>query len=232
MLPVAILAGGLGLRLGPLTEEVPKCMIDVHGKPFLDHVLRLLKDRGVERVVLCVGHLGQIVEGVIGGGNQYGLQIEYSYDGKTQLGTAGALKKALPLLGEDFFVLYGDSYLPCDMADVQRVYEASECLALMTACLPPEGYKPNVWLERGRVWAHQKRMRVTNMAHIDYGLSIVSPRALLYGRYDSADLSDLFGRLAELNELAGYEVADRFHTIGTPAGLQHTKDFLWSYVLR
>src|SRR5580700_2575048 len=114
MLPVAILAGGLATRLRPLTETIPKSLIEIDGEPFLAHQLRLLKNRGIARVVLCLGYLGEMVRDFAGSGDSFGLELEYSFDGPVPLGTAGALRAALPLLGEAFFVVYGDSYLPCD----------------------------------------------------------------------------------------------------------------------
>src|SRR5580658_3498417 len=119
MLPVAILAGGLATRLRPLTDRVPKSLLKIAGRPFIFHQLELLKTQGVGRAVLCVGHLGEQIEAAVGDGRALDLEIEYSFDGSELLGTGGALKKALPLLGEEFFVLNGDSYLPCSLSQIQ-----------------------------------------------------------------------------------------------------------------
>src|ERR1700722_19326173 len=116
MLPVAILAGGLATRLGPLTKNIPKSLIPIHGEPFVAHQLRLLQRSGVQHVILCVGYLGNMIEQTIGDGSAFGVKVEYSYDGVTLLGTAGAVKSAVPMLGEKFFVMYGDSYLTCGYA--------------------------------------------------------------------------------------------------------------------
>src|SRR5258708_1931944 len=113
MLPIAILAGGLATRLRPITETIPKALVEIAGEPFLAHQLHLLRANGYERVVMCVGYLGEMVRDFAGDGSQFGMQVEYSFDGEALLGTAGALRKALPLLADDFSVIYGDSYLPC-----------------------------------------------------------------------------------------------------------------------
>ena len=118
MLPVAILAGGLGTRLYPLTERIPKALVEINGEPFLAHQLRLLRARGIERVVLCIGQHGERIREYAGDGARFGLAIDYSPDGPVLLGTAGAVRQALPLLGDAFFVVYGDSYLPCSYRDV------------------------------------------------------------------------------------------------------------------
>ena len=130
--PVAILAGGLATRLRPQTESVPKALIDINGEPFLAHQLRLLRALGIDKVVLCVGYLGEQIVRLVGDGSQFGLQVAYSFDGPALLGTAGAIKQALFLLDESFFVLYGDSYLECDYRAIQTAFERAGKLALMT----------------------------------------------------------------------------------------------------
>ena len=125
MLTVAILAGGLATRLRPLTETIPKSLLEINGEPFALHQLRLLQSKGVRRVVLCVAHLGELIQSRIGDGRALGLHVDYSFDGPELLGTAGAIRNALPKLGESFFVMYGDSYLPCDYHAVQRAFVES-----------------------------------------------------------------------------------------------------------
>ena len=110
----AILAGGLATRLRPLTETIPKSLIDVNGEPFIAHQLRLLRENQIERVVLCVGHAGEKIQELIGDGTRFDLEVEYSFDGPKLIGTAGAVKAALPLLPDEFLVIYGDSYLDFD----------------------------------------------------------------------------------------------------------------------
>ena len=122
MLPVAILAGGLATRLLPLTGKLPKALLPIHGEPFIAHQLRLLAAGGVQRVILCVGYLGELIQEFVGDGSRFCLTVDFSFDGPMLRGTAGAIKQALPQLGPEFFVLYGDSYLPCDyLADTVRL---------------------------------------------------------------------------------------------------------------
>src|SRR5712692_3949010 len=121
-LPVAILAGGLATRLQPLTADRPKVLVEVAGQPFALHQLELLRRQGLTRVIFCVGHLGEQVVAALGDGGQWGMELGYSFDGDRLLGTGGALRWALPLLGEAFFVLYGDSYLDCDYAAVAAAF--------------------------------------------------------------------------------------------------------------
>src|SRR5436190_8169128 len=131
-MPAIILAGGFGTRLGPLTEHIPKALIDVAGRPFLWHQLQLLKRHGIRRVILAVGYLGESIRECFGDGSELGISLEYSFDGPSLLGTGGAIKKALPLLPERFFVLYGDSYLTCNYGSVEEAFIKSNLPALMT----------------------------------------------------------------------------------------------------
>src|ERR1019366_5101117 len=131
-LPVAILAGGLANRLRPITEKIPKLLVEVAGEPFFSHQLRLLKQAGLTRIVLCVGHLGEQIVAQYGDGAKWGVQLDYAFDGPRLLGTGGALICALPKLGDAFYVLYCDSYLPTDYPAVGDFFQKSGRLGLMT----------------------------------------------------------------------------------------------------
>lgn len=226
--PVAILAGGLATRLRPLTEKIPKVLLPVAGKPFLAHQLDLLRAQGISRVVLCVGYLGEMIERDFGDGRQSGLHLDYSFDGPVLLGTGGALQKARPLLGEKFFVLYGDSYLPMDFRPVADCFERRGKLGLMTVFHNLNRFDTsNVWFGEGEIKVYDKKNRSPQMQHIDYGLSAFSAAAFdEYPKGAAFDLADLMGRLVARKQLAGYEVAERFYEIGSPAGLAELEALL------
>lgn len=231
--PVAILAGGLATRLRPITETIPKALISVAGQPFLAHQLRLLQRAGIRKVVLCLGYRGEMIEQEFGGGGNLGVELSYSFDGPALLGTGGALKKALPLLGQHFFVLYGDSYLPIDYAAPARAFVASGKLGLMTV-FRNEGRwdTSNVWLEDGAIKSYSKKEQRTEMRHIDYGLGILNSAALSSRPDGEAfDLADVYRDLIAGNKLAGYEVAQRFYEIGSPEGLAELDAMLRSQQL-
>ena len=148
--PVAILAGGLATRLRPVTDKTPKALLSVAGEPFLVHQLRLLHSEGFRKIVICVGYLGEAIEASIGDGRTLGLHIDYSFDGTTLLGTGGALKHALPKLGEKFLVIYGDSYMPVDYAAIVQAFVVSRKPALMTVFENQGRWDAsNLWFERG-----------------------------------------------------------------------------------
>jgi len=228
MLPVAILAGGLATRLLPITEKVPKALLPIHGEPFIAHQLRLLAAGGVRRVVLCVGYLGQLIQEFVGNGGRFGLTIEFSFDGPTLRGTAGAVKQALPQLGPEFFVLYGDSYLPCDYRAVQAAYQASGKEALMTVFRNDGQWDTsNVDYSGGRIWAYDKKNPTSCMHYIDYGLGVfhASAFAAIVGSQPS-DLADIYRALLASGALAGFEMNERFYEIGSAAGLREFSNYL------
>ena len=222
---VAILAGGLATRLRPLTETIPKALVPLAGKPFLAHQLALLEHHGLRDVVLCVGHLGHKIEAVFGDGSDYGVRLRYSYDGPHLLGTGGALRQALPLFGDIFLVLYGDSYLEIDYTAMVQAFLESPRPALMTVIKNTHGKEPsNVWFQEGMVRAYNKKRPLPQMRHIDYGLSAY--RAEVFAQDESSDLSDIQSRLAARGRLAGYEVTVPYHEIGSPQGLRAFENYL------
>jgi NDP-sugar pyrophosphorylase family protein len=227
-LPVAILAGGLATRLRPITEKVPKLLIEVAGEPFFSHQLRLLRKAGLTRIVLCVGHLGEKITQQYGDGRKWGVHITYSFDGPQLLGTGGALIRALPLLGEAFYVLYGDSFLPIDYLEVGRAFLAMGKAGLMTVYENHGRFDAsNVWFADGQIKVYDKRNQVPEMHHIDYGLGLLHARALDgWPRDEAVDLAAVYGRLVAERQLAGYEIKQRFYEIGSPAGLQELDTLL------
>ena len=227
MFPVAILAGGLATRLRPITETIPKALVDVAGQPFIVRQLDYLRAQGVRRVVLCVGYLGDIVQALVGDGSKFGIEVRYSPDGPTLLGTGGALKKALPMLGEHFFVLYGDSFLPVDFSAVQQAYLASGRKALMTVLKNGDCWdKSNVLFRNGELVEYNKRTPLPNMAYIDYGLGVFAVDVLWQYPCDHAfDLADVYQQLSLQGALFGMEVHERFYEIGSYAGLKEATNY-------
>jgi NDP-sugar pyrophosphorylase family protein len=221
-LPVAILAGGLATRLKPITEKVPKLLVEVAGEPFFSHQIRLLKEAGLTRLVLCVGYLGEQVVQKYGDGSSWGVQIDYSFDGPTLLGTGGALIRALPKLGGAFYVLYGDSYLPIDYLAVGERFLGSGKEGLMTVYANQGKFDAsNVWFEDGEIRRYDKKAKVPQMGHIDYGLGVFRSTAFDgFPRDRVVDLEEVQKALLARGQLCGYEITKRFYEIGSHAGLE------------
>lgn len=226
-LPVAIVAGGLATRLHPITQKIPKSLIDVAGKPFVVRQLDYLRKQGIARVVLCLGYLGEQVEAVVGDGSAFGLDVRYSWDGPCLQGTGGALRQALPLLGAQFFVFYGDSYLPIDFRAVERDFLASGKPALMTVLKNGDQWdKSNILFCDDCIAEYNKRTRCPEMAHIDYGLGVLSASVLENTPVNEPfDLADIYHELSVRGALASHEVFERFYEIGSHQGLDETIEY-------
>lgn len=217
-----ILAGGLATRLRPITERVPKSLVSVAGRPFVDYQLELLARAGVTKVLLCIGHLGQQIRDHCGDGARYGLRVAYAEDGPTQRGTGGALRNAAPLLPEVFFVLYGDAYLRCSYREIWTSFSKATTRGLMTVYENHNQYdRSNVLLEGNRVSLYVKSGRTPNMTFIDYGLSLFRKDVLAEApSVTTFDLIDIHQSLIRKRELLAYLIHTRFYEVGSPAGLQ------------
>jgi MurNAc alpha-1-phosphate uridylyltransferase len=227
MFPVAILAGGLATRLRPITETIPKALIEVAGKPFIVRQLSYLREQGISEVVLCIGYLGDMVREVVGSGASFGLEVSYSEDGPNLLGTGGALTNALHLLGDQFFVLYGDSFLPVSFSAVQDAYEQSGRPALMTIFKNQNQWdKSNVLFVDGQLLKYNKRTPQVEMSYIDYGLGVISASLLMQRPIGQPfDLADVYQFLSLQGRLAGLEVNERFYEIGSHTGLKEAEEY-------
>lgn len=228
MFPVIILAGGLATRLRPVTEKIPKALVEINGEAFIAHQLRLLKSNGIDRVVIAAGYRGEMIRDFAGDGAEFGIQIDYSFDWPTLLGTAGAIKKALPLLDENFFVLYGDSYLPCNFAAIQELFLDQKKQSLMTVYSNNGLWdKSNVEYSNGCIVRYDKQEITLAMQHIDYGLGIFNKSAFdIVSSSEPYDLAALYRVMLEQNELAAYEVTERFYEIGSFEGIKDLETYL------
>ena len=230
-LPVAILAGGLGARMRPRTETVPKALLEVAGEPFLFRQLRLLRGRGVERAVICAGHMVEQIRPALAGGEtshwRNWPEIAWSEDGEKALGTGGALKKALPALGNVFMVLYGDSWLEMDYPAVADAFLRSGAPALMSVYRNRGTHEQsNAVFQAGRVTAYSKRGPTADMEYIDYGLGCFQGGVFHARPGDVFDLADVYADMATAGDLAGYEATERFYEIGSPQGLRELEEHL------
>lgn len=223
--PVVILAGGLATRLRPITESIPKAMVPVSGRPFIDHQLELLRQQGIQRVILCTGHLGEQIQNHVGNGQSFGLHVFYSNDGATPLGTGGAVRKALPLIPDACIVLYGDSYLTTPIQSLIDCYNESEALGVMTVYRNDNAWdQSNIVYRDGEILLYRKTNPIPDMRHIDYGMSLLSRQAIeRIAPEQHVDLSTLFTDLVERRMIAGLEVFDRFFEIGSHQGLADTE---------
>jgi MurNAc alpha-1-phosphate uridylyltransferase len=226
MLTLAILAGGLATRLHPITKTIPKSLINVCGKPFIIRQLEYFSKQGGKKVVLCNGYLGKMIKDLVGTGERYGLEVSYSEDWPLLMGTGGAIKKAIPLLSKNFFVIYGDSYLPINFNTVELSYIKSKKKALMTIQKNENRWDKSNVIFDGQILEYNKKISKPEMSYIDYGLGIFC--SSIFDRYPidkPFDLGDVYFDLSKNRELAGFEVHDRFFEIGSKSGLKEAENY-------
>jgi len=226
--PVVILAGGLATRLHPITEKIPKALVEVGGRPFIAHQLNLLKSRGIQSVVISTWYKGEMIREFVGDGSRFGVKVQYSFDGEKPLGTGGAIRNALHLLHQPFFVLYGDSYLPCNYADIQAYFNLRGEPGLMTVYRNLGQWDTsNVEIAYGQILIYDKKNRNPHMEFIDYGLGLFRPEvfASLPGNRP-VDLAEIYQKLIASHDLLAYEVRQRFYEVGSFDGLHELDELL------
>jgi NDP-sugar pyrophosphorylase family protein len=222
-----ILAGGLGTRMRPLTETCPKTLLPVHGRPFAWHQMHWLASQGVDDVIYCIGHQGEMIRRYWESEPRPVRSVRYVDEGEQLRGTGGALRLAhrQGVLNESFLVIYGDSFLPVKFPPAWRAFQASRMPALMTV-LRNEGRwdRSNVIYEKGRLILYDKQPD-PRMQHIDYGLSAFR-RELFDDTREVFDLATLLHQLSLEGRLAGFEVSERFYEIGSQQGLADLERYL------
>jgi NDP-sugar pyrophosphorylase family protein len=221
-----VLAGGLGRRMLPHTERLPKCLLLVADRPFVDWQLAWLAAQGVEQVVMSIGYRGDLVRRHLGNGSRFGLQVCYVDEGDARLGTGGALRLTVDqgIAEPSFFVVYGDSYLATNLSEVEAAYAVQTAPVLMTVYRDRAGLeRPNAVFDGTMVTRYEKGLEdpPEEMQYVDYGLSVWERRVVesMVPEGAVADLADLFKTLSESHQLAGLEMRERFYEIGSSRGL-------------
>ena len=225
-LPVVILAGGYATRLRPLTEKIPKALVLVSGKPFIEWQISLLKSQGYKELIILTGFLGNQIKEYLGNGEKYGITINYCSDGSTLLGTGGAIKNAIDLLPENFFIMYGDTYLPINFIEVEEAYFNKNKKALMTIFKNNNAFdKSNIIYENDKIIKYVINENLENLEYIDYGLSIFSKEVFLKINTSKFELKTVFIDLISLEELGAYRVYKRFYEMGRVETLIETENY-------
>jgi MurNAc alpha-1-phosphate uridylyltransferase len=231
MFPIIILAGGLATRLRPITEKIPKSLIEINGLPFVFHQLDLLEQKGFKTIHFCLGFLGEQVEKAVRESEYFKrLSISFSYDGNTLLGTGGAIRNIINQLPDFFFVTYGDSYLDIDFYNIQKLFESKKqnFTSLMTVYKNTDLFDTsNVIFENDLIQHYSKFKKDSRMAHIDYGVGILSNKSMdIYDKNIIFDLAELYENLSLKKELYGFEVFQRFYEIGSLQGIEDLSNYL------
>lgn len=227
---VVILAGGLATRLGELVKDIPKSLININGTPFIFYQLEYLKSQGFKNIHLCLSHKKELIIDTLDQNNNLGLNISFSFDGKKQLGTGGALINALEYLEDEFLVQYGDTYLPIDYNKIISFYAENNRYNILTVFKNQNKYdQSNIILDQNNIVLYDKDLYDEKMEYIDYGLSLLKKDTLKEYDCDGfIDLSSVYKALITKKELIAFEVYQRFYEIGKPDGIKETEKFLKS----
>ena len=222
--------GGFGTRLGKETADRPKALVIVNGIPFFDYQLKILKNWGFRKYLFLVGYQARQIEEYYGSGWEQGIDIQYSYDGERQLGTGGALRKAMDLLEEHFVLIYGDSFMDINYFEtLYRFYEARKTGSVGLMCIyknKNQYDKSNVVFKNGELILYDKKNTKPEMNYIDYGVSLLSKEMLTEYKLDMPfDLSDSLTRLSKQGKLAAQIVTKRFYEIGRPETLEEFRKY-------
>jgi NDP-sugar pyrophosphorylase family protein len=224
---IVILCGGLATRLGDLAKGIPKSMIQINGKPFLEYQIENLKKHRIKDIVLCVGHLFEQIKNYFDDGKKFGVNIKYSYDREKPLGPIGAVKNAVSLLEDIFFIMYGDSYLNVNFRKVYSYFIQHNKLGLMVVYKNFDKYdKSNLIVKNNMVVSYGEKERTQDMIYIDYGASVLRKKALdLIPKNTFYSTGPFFSKLILKKELLAFEAKERFYHIGNPEALREFRNF-------
>jgi NDP-sugar pyrophosphorylase family protein len=225
---IVIICGGLATRLGNLSKNIPKSMLDIQGKPFLEYQIEYLKKHSIKDIILCVGYLSETIEKYFGNGKKFGVNIKYSYDGEKLLGPMGAVKNAESKLDDIFFIMYGDSYISVDFQKVHSYFLKHNKLGLMVVYKNCNKYdNSNLSVRDNLVIGHKVSGITEDINYIDYGTSLLRKKSLALIPEDSfCSTEQFFIKLINKKELLAYEANKRFYHIGTPESLEEFRDFI------
>lgn len=220
-----ILAGGLGMRLRPITERIPKPMVEVGGEPFLARIVRWLAGQGFRQQLMLLGYRGEMVSDFFGNGSKFEVSIDYSRE-PSPLGTGGALRYALQKLDEEFLLLYGDSYLPIDYQEVAATFRQIPCRGLVVVYdngLADTGVIHNVAADpEGWVTRYAKGQRDADLRYVEAGVLCFQRKVFVplpAGQVISLE-QELYPKLIAERQLRAFVTRQRFFDIGTPQRLE------------
>jgi N-acetyl-alpha-D-muramate 1-phosphate uridylyltransferase len=224
MYPVVILAGGKATRIREITKDIPKSLIKINNRPFIDYQLEYLKKHRIKKVIFCLGHKGDLIKNYLEEKHNNDFEFIYTFDGSTPLGTGGAVKKAMITKHKFYFIIYGDSYLRLDLKNIKKKFEKSKKPGLMTVIKNENKWdKSNVELKNRDILNYNKFKNNANMNYIDYGLSIISKKSIVAYEKKIFDLAEFFSFMIKQRKMTPYIAKKRFFEIGSFRGIKDLK---------
>ena len=223
-----ILAGGRGTRLRPFTDTRPKPMFEIHGKPFLEYLIALLRDQGFERVLLLLGYLPEVIQDYFGDGRRWGLRVDYNVS-PVEDETSRRLRLALPLIDPCFLMLYCDNYWPLQIERMWPRFAAANVPAMITVYSNKDGYtRNNVCVgPDGYIDLYDKSRTATNLSGVDISYALMAKSAVDEFAQDHLPFElAVFPPLIQRRQLLAYVTDHRYYSIGSYARLPLTETFL------
>lgn len=221
-----ILAGGQGKRLRPMTTQTPKPMIPFWGKPFLEHLIELLKANGIEEVILLVGYLHEQIEEYFGNGERFGISIKYSYS-PVESDTGTRLRNAYPFMDQTFLLCYGDNYWPLRSDELAEYYKFMGGKALVTVYHNrDQSTKNNIQVEEGLVKTYDRTRKKKHLNGVDIGFFILNKHALdplPVGNFSFEEV--IVSRLIAQNELAGFVTEHKYYGLSNPERIPAIQEY-------
>ena len=223
-----ILAGGKGTRLMPLTKDRPKPMVEIHGKPFLEYLIDLLKESGITRVLILTGHMAEKISDYFGDGSRFGIEISYHYS-EPEAETGARLRNAKGLIDDEFLLLYCDNYWPLKLQKLQAFHRTHGSTATMVVYSNKDKYsKNNVHVgQDGIIDLYDKSRTAENLNGIDVGFFLLKKSALeLLPEGNPSFEAEILPQLVEKKQLAGFFTDHRYYTIGSLERFEQAVEFL------
>jgi NDP-sugar pyrophosphorylase family protein len=211
-----------------ICKNLPKVLLPINNVPFIIILINFFIKQGYNKFYVLTGYRSSMIENAI---KKYDLKnIKILKDGKKLKGTGGAIKKSLNIIREDFFLIYGDTFLPVNFNSVEKAYLSSNKLSLMTVLKNDNKWdRSNVLFKNSRLIEYNKQSPSNKMRYIDYGLSVVSASVFdTYSNDSFFDLSSVYESLSTKKQIEGFEVYKRFYEIGTPSSIKETEEYLLS----
>lgn len=226
-----IMTGGLGTRLWPLTEKIPKGLVEINGRPFLEYLILYLRKCGIDDVLFCTGYLGEQIKDYFGDGSSLGITINYSQEDHP-LGTGGALRYAIPKIQDKFFLINGDTFLPIDYAHIPGRFRQSSTLMMVAVFRAESGdLRANLRVEKGeKITGLTDGLKGEGVPHIDAGVRLVKKEVASYFPPDEVFSleDDLYPRLIKAGKINAWLAEERYYDIGTPERIKAFEEYLVS----
>jgi len=224
---VVILAGGLGTRLRPLTYKIPKPMVEVNGKPFLEYLIFYLRNKGLRNILICTGYISEKIVSHFKNGSKFGVDISYSNE-KSLIGTGGALKNAERFLNKEFILLNGDTFIPLKYNKLIDNYKKSgKNIIVVNRNKKSQG---NIMIDGSNIVTKYDKTK-KNLGYNDCGVQVLKKELINFipkNKVVSME-NNIFPLLIKKKGLIAFETKQNFFDLGTFEGIKKFESLVNKY---